>query len=218
MGSHAFFSYENMLGYSFKGSDLRTSDIDLVPDTGIMLALPNKEESFKDKILNSSFGFFEVPKLNHKHPSTTFKSKKQDIRLDIITPMYGPTNTKPIYIKALDSYAEPVRFLDYLLDDVQQAAVIEGSGLIINVPHPARYALHKLVVCSRRPAADSNKRKKDARQCNMLIEILKDDDPASIEAAVLAAKEMPSKFLVEAGKSLPLLTLDNQKVLKAYLK
>ena len=217
VGSHAFFSYSNMLGVSFKGQDLRTSDIDLVPDTRIMLALPNNQGSFRDSVLGSGFDFFEIPKLNHKHPSTSFSSRKEDIKLDLLTPMHGKTSHKPVYIKAIDGYAEPIRFLDYLLDDVQQAAVIEGSGMLINIPHPARYAIHKLMLSARRPVADSLKRRKDLRQSELLIDILKEDDPHSLVAAFKAAAGMPDKFMQQVKSGIGRLSKDNQNFLNEML-
>lgn len=217
VGSHAFFSYANMLGVSFQGQDLRTSDIDLVPDTSIMVAMPGDQQSLKKKILQSEFGFFEVPKLNHKHPSTSFKSRKEDIKLDIITPMHGKTSSKPIYISSIDSYAEPVRFLDFLLEDVQQAAVIEGEGMLISIPHPARYAIHKLVVSPRRPSAESTKKNKDIRQSDLLINILREDDPYSLKVALEAATRMPGKFMTTVKSNLSKLSSDNQAFLSNML-
>lgn len=43
--------------------------------------------------------------------------------------------------------AQPLRFLDYLL---QNTIRIEAEGLKINVPHPAAFALHKLIISARR--------------------------------------------------------------------
>ena len=52
-----------------------------------MLALPGDQEAFGQRLLESGFDFFEIPKLNNKHPSTSFKSRKEDIKLDLITPL-----------------------------------------------------------------------------------------------------------------------------------
>jgi hypothetical protein len=43
--------------------------------------------------------------------------------------------------------AQPLRFLDYLL---QNTIRIEAEGLKIKVPHPAAFALHKLIISTRR--------------------------------------------------------------------
>jgi len=217
VGSHAFFSYANMLGVSFQGEDLRTSDIDLVPDPAIMLALPGDQDAFGQRLLASGFEFFEIPKLNNKHPSTSFVSRKEDIKLDLIIPLIGKPSGKPVYIAPINGYAEPVRFLDYLLEDVQQAAIIEGSGLLVSIPHPARYAIHKLVVAQRRPASDTLKKRKDIRQAELLLSILMDDDVYGMELAIKAAYSMPAKFMTEAKRSLGRLTPTMKVRLKAMV-
>ncbi len=76
---------------------------------------------------------------------------KQFIWILLITTGYACI--PPVVIKGLNSAAEPVRFLDYLIEENQPAAVPMGSGLLIRIPAPARFALHKLVVSRRRPAA-----------------------------------------------------------------
>ena len=40
--------------------------------------------------------------------------------------------------------AAPVRYLDYVLEDAQPAAVVNGGGVLVRVPSPARFAIHKL--------------------------------------------------------------------------
>ena len=217
VGSHAFFSYANMLGVSFEGEDLRTSDIDLVPDSPIMLALPEDQEEFGQRVLASGYGFFEIPKLNNKHPSTSYMSRKENIKLDLVTPLIGKPSSKPVYIASINGYAEPVRFLDYLLEDVQQAAIIEGSGILINIPHPARYAIHKLVVAERRPASDTLKKRKDIRQAELLLSILLDEDTYSVELAVEAAQAMPAKFMTQVHRGLGKLQPDIKERLSAII-
>ena len=78
--------------------------------------------------------------------------------------MLGRTSDKAIHIPALDIYAEPVRSLDYLLVDVQPAVVVAKAGLLVNVPAPARFALHKLVTSERRIAAFQSMAQKDLAQ------------------------------------------------------
>lgn len=64
--------------------------------------------------------------------------------------------------------------MEYLLENVGQAAVFceEGSG-VVNIPHPARYALHKLLVFGERKGSFLRKSQKDLRQALALLEYLK---------------------------------------------
>ena len=86
--------------------------------------------------------------------------------------MRGRETAKPIKIPGLSAFAEPVRFLDYLLDDIQAAVLLYKHGVLINVPAPARFAFHKLVVSQRRRAGDVEKIKRDLAQAEQLFEIL----------------------------------------------
>ena len=46
--------------------------------------------------------------------------------------------------------AQPLRFLDYLLYGEVPTVVLHGPGIAVNVPAPERYAVHKLIVATRR--------------------------------------------------------------------
>ena len=88
-------------------------------------------------------------------------------------------------------------FLDYLIADSQPAAVPAGSGVLIRVPHPARFALHKLVISQRRPAARTTRSRKDVAQAAAVLDVLKDVRSGDIDGAGHAAREMGKKFVAQ---------------------
>ena len=143
----------------------------------------------------AQMGFFEAPALNRKHPSTSFKIRSKRLEIDILTPMHGKESSAPIYIPSLKTYAEPVRYLDYLLKDVQPAMLVYGRGILVNVPSPAYYALHKLVVSCNRPVAFQTKALKDISQASQLLDVLMTDRPGDIEIALQDTQSMPKKFI-----------------------
>jgi hypothetical protein len=53
----------------------------------------------------------------------------------------------------------------------------------VQVPHPARFALHKVLVAGRRTPAWQAKRDKDLRQARQLMALLREDRPGDLEAA-----------------------------------
>src|SRR5207253_10931745 len=63
----------------------------------------------------------------------------------------------------------------YLLEESQPAAVVDGGGILVSVPHPARFALHKLLVARSRPPSLQTKSDKDVRQAAQLIDVLARD-------------------------------------------
>jgi hypothetical protein len=87
-----------------------------------------------------------------------------------------------------------VRFLDYLLENVQPAVIAAKAGLLVNVPAPARFALHKLVTAVRRIAAFQSKSIKDVAQADQLLRVLIRDRPGDLRRAWTAATKQPQKF------------------------
>lgn len=194
IGSHAFALMANMLGVKWPSSALRTQDVDIAQDYEIRVSVPDVDIDIEATLKSTDKGFFAVPALNPKHPSTAFKIRGKDLSVSLLTPMRGKPDAKPRRIPALDAMAEPLRFLEYLLVDVQPAAVPVRQGVLVNIPSPGRFALHKLVVSQRRQAAFAEKARKDIAQAAAVLEALFEDRPGDVLFALDAAREMPPKF------------------------
>ena len=196
IGTLAFRAYANMLGVVWH-SQLQTRDIDLASDYKFPIIIPRSKKpiNLSDILFNSGMGFLEVPALNPKSPSTKFKIQGQELAVELLTPMRGRETAKPIKIPGLSAFAEPVRFLDYLLDDIQAAVLLYKHGVLINVPAPARFAFHKLVVSQRRRAGDVEKIKRDLAQAEQLFEILVEGRPGDLILAYEATEKMGEKFV-----------------------
>lgn len=217
VGSHAFSIYGNMLGVNWPTKITQTHDVDIASDNHIALGLRNEPVDLKQVLMDAEMGFVEVPALNRKSPSTSFRIQGKQLSVDLLTPMVGKPTSKPVLITALNTYAEPVRFLDYLLDDIQPAAIVARSGILVNVPSPARFALHKLVTSSRRPAALQTKTIKDIDQAQLLLAALLEDRPGDIPLAIKAAKKMPGKFLDQMKSGLKKLPGDIAETISLML-
>ncbi len=201
VGSHAFAVYGNMLGVQWESETIRTQDVDIAADRHVLIAVADRPVRLRDALIESDMGFIEVPALDRKAPSTKFRIKGRGLSVDLLTPMIGRPSGKPIHLAALDTYAEPVRFLDYLLPDSQPAVIVAKAGVLVNVPAPARYAVHKLVTSRRRDPAFQVKGIKDIRQAEQLVEVLARDRPGDLRVAWRAAFRQPPKFQqqLEAG-------------------
>jgi len=195
VGSHAFALYGNMLGVQWDSETTRTQDVDIAADQHVVVGVPDRKINLHQAIIKSELGFIEIPALDRRSPSTKFRIRGKQLSVDILTPMLGRTSSKPIHLKSLDVHAEPVRFLDYLLTDAQPAVVVAKAGLLVNVPTPARYALHKLVLAEQRIAAFQTKTKNDLSQADQLINVLLRDRPGDLRAAYTAALKQPAKFI-----------------------
>ncbi len=218
VGSHAFTIYGNMLGVDWPSKITQTHDVDIARDNRIALGLRNKPVNLKQVLLEADMGFIEVPALNRKAPSTSFRIQGKQLSVDVLTPMTGKPTSKPVLINALNTYAEPLRFLDYLLDDTQPAVIVARAGILANVPSPARYALHKLVASARRPAALQTKTIKDITQTELLLSVLLEDRPGDIQLAFEAAQKMPGKFTEQLESGMKKLPTNIVSKLKKYSK
>ncbi len=74
------------------------------------------------------------------------------------------------------------------------AVVLYRYGVLVNIPQPARYAIHKLIVATRRNRASVDKATKDVRQAAELIQSLAEIRPDELEAAWLEARERGAKW------------------------
>lgn len=217
VGSHAFAIYGNMLGVRWDAETTRTEDVDIAGSRRLQVAVANKPVRLREALLKSEMGFIEVPALDRKSPSTKFRIKGRELSVDLLTPMIGRTSAKPIHLAPFDAYAEPARFLDYVMEDAQPAVIVAKAGILVHVPSPARYVVHKLVVSQRRSAAFQVKGTKDVGQAEQLITVLTRDRPGDLRLAWRAAARQPAKFLRQLQSGLRLLSPESRARLEGVL-
>lgn len=182
VGSHAFAVLGNMLGVRWQEAIVRTGDVDIAHDHRIAVALASDGRSADiRKALGDSVPRFSV--LSPTDPATAFRVRGADIEVEILTPMVGKERRRPIEIPVLGVAATPLRFLDYLIEETQPAAVLGGSGVLVNVPRPGRFALHKLIVATRRGTSRIPKAPKDRAQASALLRVLLTELPGEITLA-----------------------------------
>lgn len=103
---------------------------------------------------------------------TDFKGSKGYIKLDhpdlileFLVPERGRGSDLPYKLPQLGLNATSLRFLSFLIDNVLRVKV---EDFYINVPHPANFALHKLIIYQRR-----TREYKALKDKNTAIEVLK---------------------------------------------
>lgn len=184
IGTYAFAALGNLLGVQWD-SQLQTNDIDLAASDNVNMAVTEELPRFEDILSQLEMGFIPVPSLNAKHPSSSYRVRGKELRVDLLTPQLGKASNKPKYIKALNAVAEPIRHLDFLLEDVVPALLISTSGVVLaNVPSPERYCLHKLIVSESRAPSFRAKAQKDRIQALQLLEVLLESDLEILEQLV----------------------------------
>ena len=195
VGTHAFLHIGNMLCVQWDRPAGWTDDVDSYQEQVISVASPPVEVDIRETLLKAEKGVLAVPALDSRQPSTRFSVRNRDLTVSLLTPQRGKPSGKPVILKGLNAAAEPEPDLDYLIEDNQPAAVPAGTGLLIRVPTPARFALHKLVVSQRRPAAFAAKSRKDLAQAAAVLDVLKDLRPGDIDLAGKAGLRMGNKFV-----------------------
>lgn len=201
VGTHAFAAMGNMLGVNWETA-ARTQDIDIAASKKINIALPESKADVPAALENLKLGFLPVPQLDHKTPSTSFKVRGSTLMVDILTPG-RKEGLKPVFIPVLNTAAQPLPFLDYLLEAPERAAVVNGEGVLVNVPGPARFAFHKLIISRARAAAMQAKSAKDILQAEALFAVLAEDRPGDILIAYRALAAYGPAWLGRLKKVLP---------------
>jgi hypothetical protein len=190
VGTHAFITLGNVLGVRWQ-SGMRTEDIDILASPVLQVAVGQLDADLPATLESLNMGFLPVPRLDSRKPETSFKVRGKTLRVDLLTPARGRRDGKPVRIPRLNASAQPLEFLDYLLETPVAAPIINGGATMVKVPDPARFALHKLIVSVDRSIAFQSKAGKDRQQAAEMIEVLIADRPGDIELAVESINRRP---------------------------
>ena len=106
--------------------------------------------------------------------------------VEFLTPAFGDEGLRDL--PALGVQAQALHYLNYLLADPIPAAIPYRSGVLVQIPRPERFAIHKLIVADRRRADDRLKAAKDRAQAALLIAVLAKDRPEDLAEALEDAR------------------------------
>ncbi len=212
VGTPAFRTLGALLGVAWDGQ-FSTRDVDIAVDNRLPVAIDSNRVDLRELLETSGMGFVEVPMLNPKQPATSYKMRGGEFRVELLTPERGKPRTGPVRIPAFNAVAEPLRYLDYLIEDPQPAVIPFDVGILVNVPDPARFAVHKLVISQRRATAFAAKSAKDIDQARQVLEVLLDVRPGAVVAAMDAAERVGGKFMRHYQAAAKLLPETLQKAL-----
>ena len=180
VGTQAFRLYEGELGLRYRFDDLAQSgDIDIASFERLSLALDDRAEPTVEQVL-TDFAFDPVPTLDRR-PAWRWRQSKGGALVEFLTPAFGDEGVRPL--AALGVSAQALHHLNYLIAGPIQAAVLYRSGVLVQIPRPERFAIHKLIVAARREGRDRIKAEKDRRQARFLISALAQDRPDDLQDA-----------------------------------
>lgn len=182
VGTHAFQAAGLMLGVCWSADTMRTTDVDIAAERNISVAIPMLDADIPAALDSLQMGFFAVPRLNNKDHSTNFAIRKSQLRVDILTPRISDSDS-PVFIKRFNCAAEPLSYLSYVIESPVCAVLLDSSPVLVNIPQPVRYALHKLIVSQVRDVSADAKRPKDLYQAHQILSVIQDNRPFDIQSA-----------------------------------
>jgi hypothetical protein len=188
VGTHAVAVLGNLLGVRWLGA-LRTQDIDIAAERDVTVAVPDLKADVPKALDSLRMGFLPVPPLDPKNPSTAFKVRGSSLRVDLLTPQRGPGPAAPVFIARLRAAAQPVAHMDFLIEEAVRGAVVDGGGVLVRVPAPARFAFQKLYTAKSRPATEQAKSGKDLLQAAQVFAAVTELRPGDLLLAWDALKK-----------------------------
>ena len=184
-GTHAFAGYANMLGVRWTSGD-RTMDVDLaVPGKNVSIAVPNMPVvDLHDALAAFEAGFIPTQTFAGSLGATYRLKGDPDFQIDFLT-TFGRNGEEPHRIDSLGISAQPLKFLDYLVQAPTQTVLLDPNGryVVANIPSPERYAVHKLIVSGERSTQFRTKARKDVEQAAALFHYFAAGDPRPLQRA-----------------------------------
>jgi hypothetical protein len=177
VGTVAFQTYAGYLGVKLPGASLQTGDADFAQHYSISAEIEDSLPHILEVLKDVDPTFRAVPHRSDTVGVTQFENTSR-YKVEFLTTNRGSDeyadHASPM--PALGgAFAQPLRFLDFLIHEPVRTVLLHRSGVPVIVPAPGRYAIHKLIVASRRRAEANGveKREKDVHQASLLIEALK---------------------------------------------
>lgn len=175
VGTVAFQTYGPMLGVRFGAAAAMTEDIDVAQFRSISVAVEDQAPAVLDTLRQVDPSFRPITRPLYTLPDSYVAGGAARLKVEFLTPMRGPDEDAPAPLPALQTGSQPLRFLDYLIYRERPAAILHGGGVLVNVPDPARYAWHKLLVAQLRRTPE--KVPKDLLQAQLLLDVLLEQAP-----------------------------------------
>jgi len=182
IGSWCAHFYKDYFSKQDYNPRIRTRDIDL-----LVPLRPRFSKQIDLEEVLSSLGF-EIEFFGKGY----MKLESEELIIEFLIPEVGPNKEKPVPLPDLKLNAQPLRHLSHLWRDPIE---VTTSGITIRLPHPADYAIHKLIIAGKRTGKD--KAEKDRASAFEVIQALIDKGE---QAAIEASLEYLSRSELKAAK------------------
>ena len=200
VGTNAFRLYEGELGIRLPiGGMANTGDIDIAQFEKLSVALEDQVEPGLAETF-SALKFDPLPALDQGRTWRWAQGGSGQL-VEFLTPAFGDETIRDL--PALGVNAQALNYLNFLIAEPIHAAAIYRSGILVQVPRPERYAIHKLIIADRRRDGAGNlKSSKDREQAAFLIEAMAEDRPDDLARAYIEAQKVGPRWRERIGNSL----------------
>lgn len=176
VGSHAFQAYSGLLGVKLNEDLYRTEDVDIAQFHSISVLLDDAMRDFGDILQEVDPTFAPIFHGFSDNLVAGYRNR-EGTKVEVVTPnrsnaAYG---YKLARMPALGGIGEqPLPFLDFLIHEPVRSVILHDAGVAVVVPAPERFAVHKMILSTRRHNQVSGRSKvsKDLAQAASLIAAL----------------------------------------------
>jgi hypothetical protein len=196
VGTAAYQTYAGVLGYYPPAATLATNDADL---SLAEFEAKDDEEDIGSILKRADSSFSPVWHADDKLPKA-FRASN-GFSVDLIT-SYGRGRKSPVLVERLGCAAVPLTFQEFPAAETINTVALYGSGVLVRVPTPLRFAIHKLLVAQRRKPAERAKKQKDLRQASELVDIYLKIDEAALQTELDSARNMGPPWRTAINASL----------------
>ena len=201
VGTHAFRLYEGELGLRLTlDQAVVTQDVDVASFERLSLALEDVTSPAIADVL-AEMSFSPIPSLE---PGEVWRWRQSEsgTLVEFLTPSFTPDEGIR-ELPALGVHARALHHLNFLISEPIPAAVTYRSGVLVQIPRPERFAIHKLIVADRRLSGpEAGKARKDLMQASQLIAVLAEDRPDDLAEAYHVAVSEGAKWKARIEASL----------------
>lgn len=185
VGTYAFIALGNVLGVKWLAGG-STTDVDFAhAGRNISVALPaNVKIDVPAALTTFEQGFIPLVRLGGGAGASYKLASDPEFQIDFLTSLHQGGDA-PVVIANLNVGLQPLRFMEFSLESVTQAVLVDrnGSAVTVSIPAPERYAVHKLLIVGERPATMRTKANKDLQQAAALFDYLLTTQPDTLYAA-----------------------------------
>lgn len=173
VGTHALYAYESLAGVELKMELLASGDIDFLYDIRQHISIVSKKLDGHGLLglLKKVDKTFEV-KANERYRAVN----KDGFMVDFITQDKGMSYVKPELMSVGDLELVEVLNLEWLANSPRVESVViasNGSPVLMPVPDPRAFALHKAWLC-KQADREPVKKQRDFNQAVMVFKLLQE--------------------------------------------